>query len=148
MIACPGCSRRVFTRRDMLYATLDGTAQCRACGRIARLDLMSRWVLSCMIAIVLPTILLYGGVFYSGHLFVISMFIILGTWRLLSLLGFPYLKLEEAAGSSALDRRQSILMLAVLLAGAITIDAFMSSRFDSDNAPESGRSASAIHRDR
>lgn len=147
MIACPSCKRKIFTRRDMLYAALDGTAPCRACGRAARLDLLSRWMISCVLALILPTVLLYGGVFYSGHLFLVSIFVILGGWRILSLVGFPLLTLE-AAGDSAIDRRQSIVMLVVMLVIMIIMDGYMSSRFDSDNAPENGSSPSAAHRDR
>ena len=114
VIACPNCNRRVFTRRDMLYATLDGAARCRFCGRAARLDLMSRWLFACVLAIVLPTLYLYAGVFYSGHLFLISIFVILGAWGMLSFVGFPLLTLEVAGGGSAIDRRTSMLILAVV----------------------------------
>lgn len=104
-------------------------------------------MISCVIALILPTVLLYGGVFYSGHLFLVSIFVILGGWRILSLVGFPLLTLE-AAGDSAIDRRQSIVMLVVMLVIMIIMDGYMSSRFDSDNAPENGSSPSAAHRDR
>ena len=146
MIACPNCKRRVFTRRDILYAALDGSAPCRICGRTARLDILSRWVISCVIALVLPGILLYGDVFYSGHLFLVSLFIILSAWRLLSWIGFPFLALEEVEASSAIDRKQSILILAVLLAAAMVLDGFMASRFDADEAIESGPAPSAARR--
>src|SRR5690349_21461895 len=76
VIACPSCQRQVLTRLDILLATLDGRVQCPVCGRMARLDLMSRWMILCVLALSLPALLLYGGVFYSGHLFVVSMFII------------------------------------------------------------------------
>jgi len=134
MIACPSCKRRVFTRRDMLYATLDGAARCRICGRIARLDLTSRGMISCVLAIVLPPLYLYGGVFYSGHLFLISIFLVLGGWRILSSAGLPFLALEMVASRTSIDRKQSILLLILLLAIAIAIDGFMSSRFDVDGA--------------
>ena len=114
----------------MLYATLDGAAQCRSCGRTARLDISSRWIMSCVLAIALPNILLYGGVFYSGHLFLISTFLIIGAWGMLSLVGFPLLKLEVAAGSSSNDRRTSILALVAVLVAAIIIDSIMRARFD------------------
>lgn len=132
----------------MLYAALDGTVRCRFCGGVARLDLLSRWVISCVIALVLPIVLLYGGVFYSGHLFLISMCLIFGAWRILSWVGFPLLTLEAVAGNSSLDRKQSMLILAVLLVAAIMFDGFMSSRFDADDALETGRSPSAAHSDR
>jgi hypothetical protein len=130
VIACPSCNRRVFTRRDILYATLDGAAQCRFCGRIARLDLMSRWLISCLLALVLPTAYLYGGVFYSGHLFLISIVVILGAWGILTFVGFPLLTLEVVGGSSAIDRRKSMLILAVVLIAAIIIDSFIRARIE------------------
>jgi hypothetical protein len=147
MIPCPSCNRRVFTPRDMLYAALDGMAQCRGCGRLARLDLLSRWMISCVLAILLPNVLLYGGLFYSGHLFVISIVIIYGAWALLSFFGFPFLTLEAVASDSSIDRPKSILLLAVLLVAAIVIDSFIASKIESDNARDSGRSASAALRE-
>jgi hypothetical protein len=83
-----------------------------------------------VIAIVLPNALLYGGVFYSGHLFLISIFIILGTWGILSWAGSPFLTLEVVPRGSSIDRRQSILILLVLLVTAIIIDSYMRARFD------------------
>lgn len=148
MIACPSCNRRVFIPRDILYATLDGTAQCRACSRTARLGIASRWMISCVIAILLPAVLLYGDVFYSGHLILISTFLILGAWRLLSFVAFPFLSLEVVARSRSIDRAESILILVVLLIAAIVLDGFISSRFDSDNVLENARSPSAVHHDR
>ncbi|MEA3157308.1 MAG: hypothetical protein QOK44_4897, partial [Betaproteobacteria bacterium] len=133
--------------RDMLYAALDGMAQCRGCGRLARLDLLSRWMISCVLAILLPNVLLYGGLFYSGHLFVISIVIIYGAWALLSFFGFPFLTLEAVASDSSIDRPKSILLLAVLLVAAIVIDSFIASKIESDNARDSGRSASAALRE-
>ncbi len=62
-IPCPGCKRPVFSLHDILYAPLDGTARCRVCGRIARLDLFSRWMISCAIAVILPALLLLLGAF-------------------------------------------------------------------------------------
>jgi hypothetical protein len=104
-------------------------------------------MISIVLAILLPHVLLYGGVFYSGHLFVISISIVLGAWRILSFFGLPFLTLEVAAGHSSIDRRQSLLILAALLAAAIMLDRYMSSRFESDNALENVRRASAVHRD-
>jgi hypothetical protein len=114
----------------MLYAALSGTVKCRACSHAARLDISTRWIFSCVLALVLPNALLYGGLFYSGHLFVISIFLILGTWAMLSWVGFPFLALEAAPRSSALDRRQSALVLAVLLMSALLIDGYMRTRFE------------------
>jgi len=76
-IPCPGCKRPVFSLHDILYAPLDGTARCRVCGRFARLDLFSRWMISCAIAVILPALLLYWELFYSRHLFVISILFML-----------------------------------------------------------------------
>lgn len=129
MIACPNCKRRVFTSRDMLYATLDGEAPCRICGRHARLDVLSRLMISCVLAVALPPVLMYGGVFYSGHFFLACLFIAVGGWRILSSLGLPFLALE-AASAPAIDRRQSILIMIVLLAAAIALDSIMASRFE------------------
>ncbi|MGZ5120232.1 MAG: hypothetical protein ACXWIH_29325 [Burkholderiales bacterium] len=132
----------------MLYATLDGMAQCHCCGRLARLDLLSRWVISCVLAILVPNVLLYGGLFYSGHLFVISIVIIYGAWALLSFFGFPFLTLEVVTTESSIDRPKSILLLAALLMAAIVIDSFIAAKIDSDNARDSGRAASAALRER
>ena len=127
---CPSCKRKSFTRNDMLYASIDGTARCRACGRVARLDLLSRWMISCVIALVLPALLLYGNIFYSGHLFVVSLVTIVVGWRVLSLLAFPLLTLEVAPGNFTLQRRQSIFLAIVMLLVAAIIDGFMASRFE------------------
>ena len=148
MIACPSCNRRVFVPRDILYATMDGTAQCRACGQIARLGMGSRWLLSCVIAILLPPALLYGGLFYSGHLFVACLVLVLGAWRILSFITFPFLALEAVAGGRRIDRKQSIPVLALLLVAAIILDIFMSSRFEPADALDRGRPASAVRHDR
>ena len=130
MIACPSCNRRVFSRSDMLHAVIDGAARCRACGRSARLDTLTRWLMSCVLAIVLPMLLLFGGVFYSGHLFLISMFIIFSAWAILSLVGFPFLTLEAAAAGAAVERSKSLLILAALLVAAIVIDGYIRTRFE------------------
>lgn len=130
VITCPSCKRGVFTRRDLLYATLDGMAQCGSCGRIARLDVSIRWIFSCVLAIILPNVLLYGGVFYSGHLFLVSTFLILGAWGILSWVGFPFLTLEVVPGGSPVDRRKSILILLVFLVSVIIIDSYMRTRFE------------------
>jgi hypothetical protein len=93
-----------------LYATLDGMAQCRVCGGTARLDVFSRWIIACAISLVLPTVLLYGGLFYSGHLFVISIFVIFGSWAALSWVAFPLLTLETVPGGSPIERSKAILI--------------------------------------
>jgi hypothetical protein len=129
-IACPSCNRRVFTRRDMLHAVIDGAARCRSCGGNARLDTLTRWVMSCALAISLPLLLLFGGVFYSGHLFVISMFIIFSAWAVLSVVGFPFLTLEAAAAGTAVDRSKSVWILAALFVAALLIDGYMRTRFE------------------
>ena len=145
-LACPGCKRRMFTLNDVLYAPLDGTAQCRACGRIARLDLFSRWVISCAIAVLLPALLLYWEMFYSGHLFVVSLLVILVAWRIMTFLIFPLLALEEVAARSGVNKKQSFVILAILLSAAMMIDGFMSSRFESDEAAEVRRVTSSQSR--
>jgi len=145
--ACPSCKRSVFTRRDLFYGPLDGTAQCRACGRTARLDLLSRWVISCAIALILWNVLLFGGVFYSGHLFLISMVVIFGLWRLLCAAAFPFITLE-AVPDSPFDRTKSMLAMVALLVAAVIFDGFMASRFESDDTPDNGRTPSAAQRTR
>lgn len=135
-IGCPSCKRRVFSVRDMLAAPLDGTARCRVCGHVARLDLFSRWIISCTIAVILPALLLYWELFYSGHLFLFSILMILGGWRILTFVTFPFLVLEKATAKTGVDRRQSMVILAILLAAAMIIDSFMASRFEAEQASE------------
>jgi len=130
----------------MLYASLDGAAKCRACGKLARLDLISRWMLACMLAILLPMVLLYGNVFYSGHLFVVSLVVILCAWRLLSVIGMPILSLELVPRATCLDRRQSIMTFAVIVIAAAIMDGFMAYRIDADEAGASTQSVSAVPR--
>jgi hypothetical protein len=130
VIACPSCNRRIFTRRDMLHAIVDGGARCRSCGRNARLDTLTRWMMSCMLALILPTVFLFFGVFYSGHLFVISMVIILGAWAILSVVGFPFLTLEVSASQGLIDRSKSVWLLGALFVAAILIDGYMRTRFE------------------
>lgn len=93
-----------------------------------------------MIAIILSSVLLYGGFFYSGHLFVVSMFIIMGTWRILSWLGASVFGLEVVDDNFTLDRRLSLMILAVLLIAAIAFDGFMASLFEPDTDLENARS--------
>ena len=129
-IECPSCKRRTITRRDMLYARVDGTVTCRTCGRTARLDMFSRWAVSCVIALVLPSVLLYGDFFYSGHLFLVSIFFIFGAWRILTVIAGPFLALEVVAAPVVIDRRRTIFIVAVLLVAAMSVDGLMSSRFE------------------
>ena len=144
---CPRCKRWGFTRRDLFCGPLDGTARCRACGGTARLDLLSRWVISCAIALILWNVLLYGGVFYSGHLFLVSMVVIFGLWRLLCAAVFPFIALE-AVPDSPFDRRKSVLAMVALLVAAMTFDSFMAARFEADDAAESARAPTAVNRQR
>jgi hypothetical protein len=144
VIACPHCRRRIYTRRDILYATIDGRAQCRVCGRAARLDLASRWSISCLIAILLPVVLLFADVFYSGHLLVVSILVVTFAWRVLSFVGFPLLALEPATGTPAVERRQSVVIFAVMLAAAIALDGYIASRVSHDEALEHERAVSAV----
>jgi|SoiMethySBSTD1v2_1073268.scaffolds.fasta_scaffold113363_2 hypothetical protein len=135
-IPCPGCKRRVFSLQDILYAPLDGTACCRVCGRFARLDLFSRWMISCAIALILPALLLYWELFYSGHLFVISILVILVAWRILTLLAFPILALEIVRVRTPVDRKQSVVILAILLMAAMMLDSLMASRFEPEETAQ------------
>jgi len=148
VIACPSCKRRIFTRHDMVSTTMGGTAQCRVCGRTARLDLLSRWLLSCAIALILSSVLLYGGVFYSGHLFLISIFVIFGMWAFLCWLAFPFLMLEAASDSAPLSIRQSLFIAGVILVAAGAFDSFLASRFEADDGQERAGSARTTLHDR
>jgi hypothetical protein len=136
-IPCPGCKRRVFSLHDILYAPLDGTACCRVCGRIARLDLFSRWLISCGIAVILPALLLYWELFYSGHLFVVSILVILVAWRILTLIAFPILALEIVTPRARVDRKQSVFILALLLVAAMMLDGLLASRFETEEQTQS-----------
>ncbi|HYC49071.1 MAG TPA: hypothetical protein VED01_26640 [Burkholderiales bacterium] len=147
MTACPHCKRRSFERRDLLYAAIDGAMRCRDCGKMAQLDLFSRWVISIMIAVCLPGVLLYGQVFYSGHFFVISMILVLGGWRLLSCIGLPFFALEAAPDRVSLRPKQSAFVLAVLLTAGSVMDGFMSARFETSHAIEQADAPEAVPRD-
>ena len=114
----------------MLHAVIDGAARCRACGRDARLDTLTRWMMSCVLAILLPMVLFFFGVFYSGHLFVVSMSIIFSAWAVLSVVGFPFLTLEAARTGTAVDRSKSVWLLAALFVAALVIDGFIRARFE------------------
>jgi hypothetical protein len=133
MVACPNCKRRIITRRDILYAPLDGTARCRACGRFARFDMFSRWVLSVLVAITLPALLLMWGVFYSGHLLLVSMLLIFGAARVVAWAALPFFTLEPVAAHIPLDHRQSAIILGALVAAALVLDGFIASRLDSES---------------
>ena len=146
MPACPRCRRRIFTRRDLLSTALDGTAQCRSCGQVVRLDVFSRWLLSCVIALILPGVLLYGDLFYSGHLFIISLVFIFAAWAALTWVCCPILTLEPATTGRPIDRTTGVLILVVLLAAAGIIDNFMASRFDVPDKLESTRATSVAPR--
>ena len=143
---CPHCKRLTFERRDVLRAAVDGAMRCPACGGVARLDLFSRWVISIVIAVILPGILLWGNVFYSGHLFVVSMIVILAGWRGLSAILLPILALEPTVDNATLRPKHSAYVLSALLAGAVVIDVFMYSRFETEPIEQAG-STEAIPRD-
>ena len=143
---CPHCKRPTFERRDVLYAAVDGAMRCRACGSVSRLDLFSRWVISIMIAVTLPSLLLYGNVFYSGHLFVVSMIVIVVGWRAIAAIGLPIFSLERSPHQTTLRPKQSAFVLSALLAGALAMDGFMYSRFETEPIEQAGGSE-AIPRD-
>jgi len=147
VIACPSCRRRVFTRRDLVFATPEGVVRCRACGRTARLDLLSRWLISCVIAMTLSTALLYGGLFFSGHLFLVSIVIIFATWAALSWAAFPYLMLEPADDQIILERKHSTLIAVLILVLAIGFDSFLASLFEPEPAQEHAHSVDAPARE-
>jgi hypothetical protein len=130
----------------MLHATLRGTTRCRWCGRTLRLDVLSRWMLSCMLALLLPNALLYGDVFYSGHLFVVSIFLIDSGMAIRSYIGAPLLGLEVAPDNAALNQRQSALLAGMVLAAALVIDGFIASKIDADNALERQRAPTSVSR--
>lgn len=123
----------------MLYAALDGTVRCDACGESAQFDVFSRWVLCCAVALLLPMLLLNGDVFFSGHLFVVAMFLIFVAWRLLSMLALPILALEPVERRASLNRTESVFVAIVLLVGALAFDGFMASRIAADAAKEKSR---------
>jgi hypothetical protein len=83
-----------------------------------------------LIAVLLPAVLLLAGLFYSGHLFFVSIVIVLVAYRLLCVLGLPFLTLEPVPDNASLDRMQSVLMLAAMLTAAVILDGYMASRFE------------------
>src|SRR5215218_89399 len=130
----------------MLHAALHGTTRCRWCGRILRLDLLSRWMLSCALAVLLPNALLYGNVFYSGHLFLVSIFLIYSALAIFSYLGFQFLGLEVADDQAPLDRRGSRMIAGIMLAAAIAMDGVIAYKIDADSTLETQRAPSAAYR--
>ena len=130
------------------YSTLDGAVRCRACGGSAKLDLLGRWLISCSIAMILSTVLLYGGVFFSGHLFLVSIFVIFGTWGLMSWVACPFLTLEAADENSTLEQKHSAMIAVVMLVAAIGFDSFLASRFEPEVVQEHARSAEPAGRER
>jgi hypothetical protein len=103
--------------------------------------MFSRWVLSCLLAVTLPALLLTWGIFYSGHLLLVSMLSIFGAWRVLAWAGLPLLALEPVAPHLPLDRRQSAIILAALVVGALALDGFIASKFESEEA----QAPAAVH---
>ena len=142
MSACPACKRRTFTRHDFLGAGLDGTAKCRACGQVARLDAMSRFFVTGVLVLLLWMILLYGNILFSGYLFIFSTIVIFGGWRLLTAAALPLITLEKAPRGTCLDRRQSVFILAIMIVVALVIDGLMSYRSDADKAHANAASPS------
>ena len=134
MRKCPSCKRRVITRRDILYAPLDGSTHCRACGEYSRLDVFSRWVISCLVTLTLAAVHLSAGVFYSGHLLAVSIILIFGAARMMAWIALPVLSFEPVPPHVPLDRRQSAIILAALLITAIALDGFIASRFQNEGA--------------
>ena len=84
----------------------------------------------------------------AGHLFVVSLLVILVAWRILTFLTFPLLVLEEVSARSGVNKKQSFVILAILLSAAMMIDGLMSSRFETDEAAEVRRITSSQSRSR
>ena len=145
--ACPGCGKRVFTRRDLVYTALEGSGACRSCGQSARLDMFSRWLLSCVIALSLSSLLLYCDLFFSGHLFVISCAFIFLAWGALAWLCSPIITLERARSEPRIDRKTGMLVLVVMIAAAGIFDTFMASHFETPDKLETVHSSTATQRE-
>ncbi len=126
-----------------MYTALEGTGPCRSCGQSARLDMFSRWLLSCVIALSLSSLLLYCDLFYSGHLFVISCVFIFSAWGALAWLCSPILTLERAPTEPRIDRTTGMLVLVVMIAAAGIFDTFMASHFETPEKLESVHSSTA-----
>ena len=144
MLACPTCKRRIITRRDILRAPLDGSLRCRACGQHARLDVFSRWLISCLVALTLAAVHLSAGIFYSGHLLFVSIVLIFGAARGMAWIGLPVLSLEPLPPHVPLDRRQSAIILGALLVAAIALDGFIASRFETDGGADAPRTVRQV----
>ena len=99
-----------------------------------------------MLALLLPNALLYGGVFYSGHLFVISIFLIYCGLAILSYIGSPLLGLEVAPDRAALNRRQTALLAALVLGAALVLDGFIASKIESESELEKQRAPASASR--
>lgn len=134
MIACPACKRRVFGQSDLLWANLDGSVQCPACGSFACLDQVSRLLVACPLALMLWLAVLYWNIFFSGYLFVFATVVILTGWRLLSAVMTPALGLERSRDGRNFHRRETLVSLAIMIGTAIAIDSFISYRTESDAA--------------
>ena len=78
----------------------------------------------------LPAVLLYGDIFYSGHLFLFSVFFVLGAWRLLCVIAFPLLTLETIPERTPINRRQAMFLAGAMLIAMLAIDGFMASKFE------------------
>ena len=130
----------------MLTVRLDGHAECPACGELARLDQMSRCLVAIVLALLLWILLLYGDIFDSGYLFLFSTIVIVIGWRLLCAAALPVLTLEKSPGHIRFDRRQNIVMLAILIVTTIAIDGLMSYRSDADKRlATAGSSTESAH---
>lgn len=125
MLTCPGCNRKIFTVGDILRLEVDGELKCRSCGRAAQLDLKSRLLISCLLALVFSALTLYTSIFYTGHFVLISTLLILVGWTLLALAVFPLLELNIARGARFLNRWRTLLIWAVFLVGAAAVDNYM-----------------------
>ena len=97
-------------------------------------------------ALLLPALLLYGGFFSDIFFFVLSLFIIF-CWENCFRRVVPPSGPETGGREFTIYIGKSLLVLAVLVLGAVILDAYMASRFDTDDALEDdGRTPSAVHR--
>jgi hypothetical protein len=135
MIACPECKRRVFGQAELLWANLDGSVKCPACGAFACLDQFSRLLVACPLSLLLWMAVLYWDILFSGYLFLFSTIVILAGWRLLSAAAMPALALEKSRDGRVFDRKHTLVSLVVMIGTAVAIDGFMSYRTEADNAP-------------
>ena len=107
---------------------------CPVCGEYARLDNLSRCLVTCLLAFMLWLLMVQLQLFYRGYLFVFSMLVILGGWRLLAAATLPLLSLEKAQSRSAFDRRRSVVTVMIMMLVAIAIDGLLSYRSDADKS--------------